>query len=453
MAGMGQVTAASDGSVESTLVMGSLGYESAPLWPDVPGVFFPEPYAVDHPWSEGLPSSPENLDPTKTSPEIPTAISGEWTTDLSTDELAALETEPTYIDLGEDDVFDVEDAEEQRASLKLIERDSDLDELDEADIEEIEFDEPGTARSATVPPVPDDAKALNLESGGAARVNPLARSKPKSASGTLPEARSDGPDQWERLVTEGGSERSWVATAFDDLYVQSLPHDLHRTTEKEVNFVEKSLHLQVGASILDAGCGFGRHAIALAQRGFQVTGIDMSKGLLERAQHDAATRGAAATFLLGDIRQLDLVETFDGFIMLGTTFGYFDDRVNLEVLKRLKASLRPGGRALVEFMNRDRLVNELPRVTWWRQDNRLYLDESEFDFERSRLCTKRTVIFDDGSPFREQYCDLRLYSLHEVHALLSLAGFKVAQISGSHLYPELFFPMNSRQLYVLLEKE
>ena len=459
MVGLGQVTAASNGSVESTLVMDSLGYESVPLWPDVPGVFFPEPYMVDHSWADGAPEPPETDDEAEQSAGV--AISGEWISELSEKELEDLEREPTYIDLGAEDDEKADGGETddpQGPELRLIDPEAEVEEIEESDIEEIEALDAHQKRSKVgAPPVPKDAREVPESeevSATGAKVLPLDRSGPRTASGTLPEARSDQPDGWDLLTkdrtrTEG---KSWVETVFDDLYVQSMPHDLHKLTRTEVTFTVESLKLRDGASILDLGCGFGRHAILMAEHGFEVTGIDLSETLLKRAQRDANRKKANVTFLLGDMRQLDLRAAFDATIVLGSTFGYFDDRTNLEVLKRIRNALRPGGRLMVEFLNRDRVVNELPRVTWWRQDNRLYLDESEFDFERSRLCSKRTVIFDDGSPFREQYYDMRLYSLHEVHALMAMAGYQVAQITGSVHHRDLFFPMNSRQLLVLASK-
>lgn len=472
MVGLGQVASAGDGSVESTLVMESLGYESALVWPNVPGVFFPEPYAVDHPWSEGAPPITETAD--DLIEEVAPAQSGEYESSLSERDLASLEREPTYIDLNIDEdgaIIEIEElGDGHRPEMRMIQADSELDELDEDDIEEIEFIQPDdldgveddpraesrggdeTVKVGEIPPIPADARQGEAASSQAQTL-PLDRETPLRSSGSLPEARSEQPDGWDALATAARrDDRPWPERVFDDLYVQSLPHDLDRQTAREVEFASRALRLKPGAAILDLACGFGRHSVALAERGYTMTGIDLSEGLLRRAQQRASRSGANVTFWLGDMRHMDVRGLFDGVVVLGSSFGYFDDRTNLEVLKRINGALRPGGRVLCEFLNRDRLINELPKVTWWRRDARLYLDESEFDFERSRLTNKRTVIFDDGSPFREQYYNIRLYSLHEVHALIAMAGFRAAQVSGSTIHPELFFPMNSRRLYVLAEK-
>jgi len=67
-------------------------------------------------------------------------------------------------------------------------------------------------------------------------------------------------------------------------------------------------------TILDLGCGTGGHALPLARRGYEVTGVDLSEHMLERARQKAAEAGLAISFHQGDIRSLNLGCTFDAVI-------------------------------------------------------------------------------------------------------------------------------------------
>ncbi len=65
-----------------------------------------------------------------------------------------------------------------------------------------------------------------------------------------------------------------------------------QNTINEVDFLVEELRLKPGATILDVGCGTGRHSVELARRGFAVTGVDLSDGMLAEARkHAAAGRG------------------------------------------------------------------------------------------------------------------------------------------------------------------
>src|SRR4051812_30468973 len=83
-------------------------------------------------------------------------------------------------------------------------------------------------------------------------------------------------------------------------------------SSKEADFIEQILQLKPGASVLDVPCGGGRHAMALASRGYNVTGIDIAQPLLEEARQEATARNLQITFDYGDMRELPWENTFDG---------------------------------------------------------------------------------------------------------------------------------------------
>jgi SAM-dependent methyltransferase len=122
-------------------------------------------------------------------------------------------------------------------------------------------------------------------------------------------------------------------------------------TEQEVTFLWDALELQPGARVLDAGCGPGRHALALARRGCEVTGIDISEDFVELATCAAREQQLPATFVRGDVRDLAYDGEFDavislcqgGFGLLGGP-GVEDPLPHdTDVLRRFARALTPGG--------------------------------------------------------------------------------------------------------------
>src|SRR2546426_9095666 len=97
-------------------------------------------------------------------------------------------------------------------------------------------------------------------------------------------------------------------------------------TQREVDGIVSLLALSQGSSILDLCCGHGRHAIPLAQRGFQVTGQDLSEVFLREAEKEAQAQSVHVQWLHGDMRNIPFENEFDAAINIFTAFGYLEDQ-------------------------------------------------------------------------------------------------------------------------------
>lgn len=115
-------------------------------------------------------------------------------------------------------------------------------------------------------------------------------------------------------------------------------------TEQEVAFLVDTLGIEAGQTVLDVGCGPGRHALALARRGVQVTGVDASPEFIALARAAAAAEGLPAAFAVLDVRDLADQGRFDAAICLCQGgFGLLGGRDDLDVFARIVAAVRPGG--------------------------------------------------------------------------------------------------------------
>jgi SAM-dependent methyltransferase len=119
-------------------------------------------------------------------------------------------------------------------------------------------------------------------------------------------------------------------------------------TNQEIEFVCRSLPLPDFRKILDVCCGMGRHARALSSRGYSVIGIDRDLGAIATA----LKIGGGPEYLSTDIRNYQPEDSvFDAAIVMGQSFGHFDDTANREVLLRLARGVRSGGRLILDLWN------------------------------------------------------------------------------------------------------
>ena len=246
--------------------------------------------------------------------------------------------------------------------------------------------------------------------------------------------------------------RAWFVDLFDEDYLRTLPFLTPQATQAEAEFVVNAMNLAPGAQVLDLGCGYGRHAMELAARGFHVVGLDLSTPLLVRGGEEAHRRGLTINFVRGDMRELDFENQFDGVFCLFSTFGYFDDETNKKTLQNVARALKPSGKVLVEILNRDYVIADLPTRVWWEGDGCVVLEEVELNYFSSRIQVNRSVVFDDGRQL-EQEISVRAYSLHEVGKLMHAAGFRVLEVSGGYQTRGRFFGNQSRHIIVLAERK
>jgi SAM-dependent methyltransferase len=142
----------------------------------------------------------------------------------------------------------------------------------------------------------------------------------------------------------------WFEPVADHLGRAYLRYSFTKGTEQEVGFLVGALGLEPGMRVIDVGCGPGRHAHALARRGLEVVGVDISQRFVDLA---AAGAPAGATFVRGDARSLAFAAEFDAAISLCQgAFGLAGGPgapldADADVLAGIARALRPGGVAAV----------------------------------------------------------------------------------------------------------
>lgn len=215
----------------------------------------------------------------------------------------------------------------------------------------------------------------------------------------------------------------WCSKGFGKDYLRA--YRLSPLTVEQVDGVEKLLGLERGARILDLCCGYGRHAVELARRGYAVVGADLSDVLLRQALSRVPPGDPAVRFVRADMRALPFGETFDAAVNLFTSFGYFDSEAeDVKVLHEVRRCLRPRGRLLLDLLNKEWLMRHFtPRYWEEGEEDHVVLNNLAFDFVSGRLENRRFLIAPDGTR-REMFIAFRVYTLAELVRLLREAGLR-----------------------------
>ncbi|MFO7156109.1 MAG: class I SAM-dependent methyltransferase [Pseudomonadota bacterium] len=253
-----------------------------------------------------------------------------------------------------------------------------------------------------------------------------------------------------RFPLRDGRGRPWWESYFGSDYSLLYPEKDHASGEKEAPRIAAALALAPGARVLDLGCGNGRHVLALARRGFDVTGIDFSTALLEEARAARESEGLSCQFVLADARNLPIetLPPFDAVISIFTSFGLFSEVENEAVARNMAACLKPGGRLLLDLGNRALLESASGQRVWSRRPGGYLLDEFFYDADTHRFHGNR-ILITDGVERRYPF-DHRAYSEPEIRALLRKVGLRVLAVHGS-LDRTPFNPRSPRMV-VLAEK-
>jgi len=188
--------------------------------------------------------------------------------------------------------------------------------------------------------------------------------------------------------------------------------------------------------ILDIATGTGSVALLLAQRGYQVTGVDLSEAMLQQARRKAESLGLNPDFFRRDAAELNLpARSFDAAISLYDSLNYILEPERLQqALAGVAATLTAGGPFIFdlntiysfeqELFTQEKLAPALPVRYRWR---------SRYDRETRIARVDMEFWTDDGNHFQETHYQ-RGHSVEEVTGMLERAGFAVEALNEAYTF-------------------
>ena len=213
-----------------------------------------------------------------------------------------------------------------------------------------------------------------------------------------------------------------------DIQNQSWVED----TKKQVDFLIEKLKLCGNERILDLACGFGRHSLELAKRGFDVTGVDITADYIKYASEQAEKQRLDARFICSDIRDVNFENEFDVVLnMADGAIGYLEnDEENLKIFSIVSKALKCGGKHFMDIMNGSYAENHFPCKMWDAGEKCLTLSNFEWN-SKTKTMIYGQLDFPYGEPLSEPVMEegntIRLYSLDEVENIFSKLGMSVCE--------------------------
>ena len=162
--------------------------------------------------------------------------------------------------------------------------------------------------------------------------------------------------------------------------------------------------------------------------------------------------GAVMWLLEGDMRNIPVREgTCDAVINLFTSFSFFDDADNLQVLRSVASVLKPGGKFLLDYWNPYAAAQlDGTRNWWWITENLLALAEAKYDFTTGRLLDFRTLVDIGRSSVENVTREVRFYTLPELKKMLEEVGLDIIEVYGD--IDEREYDVGSRRLITISTK-
>lgn len=232
----------------------------------------------------------------------------------------------------------------------------------------------------------------------------------------------------------------WYKKAFGNAYLDIYSHRNDEEAVETLHLIESAYQPLLDGSgteslrILDLACGQGRYARLLANLGHEVAGVDLSEELLVNARNMLKKKPLKAGrlwFVRADKRQIPFHGSFDLAINMFTSFGYFlEDEENHRALLSIACALKPGGRFLIDYLNRNHVIENLVEKDVFVQGKLTVTQHRRISPDRLRV-EKNIQI--EGPEGRDSWSEsVRLYSSQEMEEMLSQAGLKVERLIGSY---------------------
>jgi SAM-dependent methyltransferase len=247
-----------------------------------------------------------------------------------------------------------------------------------------------------------------------------------------------------------GAPLEWWRTFFTGWFVECwLKVPTREQNQQEANFIEESLQVAPPAKLLDVPCGGGRHCHALAGRGYDMTGVDISPEFLDAARSAPGGQPGTIAWEHRDMRDLPWPEAFDGAYCFGNSFGYLDDDGHAAFLKAVARALKPGARFVLETSYlMEVLLPSLQERAWYPVGEMIFLADRRYDPSEGRLYVEYTCIRDGARDQRAM--SARIHTCREVFRLLDDAGF--TDVQGYSSLAREPFRLGSKQLLVIATK-
>jgi SAM-dependent methyltransferase len=213
-------------------------------------------------------------------------------------------------------------------------------------------------------------------------------------------------------------------------------------TVKEVDFIIKALDLKGNERILDLACGFGRHSLELAKRGYRVVGVDYTDVYIDDAKQSAVKMGVNLELIQADVLSLTYKNEFDVVLnMADGAIGYFStEEQNLKLFNVIANSLVSGGKHLMGICSGSYYKKHCPWRTWEAGEKSISLADFHWNDKTSRMkYNSHILVFGENLkkinnkfPVANENEGIRLYTIDELKSIFNDRNLEIFAAYGTY---------------------
>jgi len=212
---------------------------------------------------------------------------------------------------------------------------------------------------------------------------------------------------------------------YKDIWKAIIPEQL---TSREVQFMIDYFQLLPGDHVLDMMCGYGRHSLALAEKGIQVTAVDNLPDYIKDVGAKAKERGLPVQALKQNVLNHQPASKYKLIICMGNSLNFFDEADTHTLLVNWRAALMPEGHILINSWSlAETVIPNFAEKSEAVHGGVNIVSQSNFLFYPTRIETHTTMTGEDGVRESKTAIDY-IYSVNEIDALLKKAGLQLEEI-------------------------
>ena len=234
---------------------------------------------------------------------------------------------------------------------------------------------------------------------------------------------------------------------YKDVWRSIIPAEL---TVKEIDFIFQYFKLEPGNKVLDLMCGYGRHAIALAKKGIDVTAIDNLADYINEINGIAEKDHLPLKAIWEDIINFQTTDVFDLVLCMGNSLNFFNAADTVSLLSAVAKNLKEKGQLLINTWSLAEIaIKSFTANSWTAIDSLKFLNNSNYLFHPTRIESESIIIAADGTTEAKTAIDY-IYSVAEMEAMLKGAGFAMKEIYS--IPGRKKFTLGDPRAYIIAEK-
>lgn len=203
-------------------------------------------------------------------------------------------------------------------------------------------------------------------------------------------------------------------------------------------------------SILDLGCGPGRHCLAFAQMGFEVTGVDLSPFLLSKAKENSNQASTNINFIQGNMLDFEVKNKQDLIVNMFNSFGYFDTpEKNQQVINNAFSNLNDLGTLVIDTVGKETLARNIEPVHLSEYSNGDLRIERPLLIDNMQIFSNEWILISGDKAFKRSYQHY-VYTPVELSQMCYQAGFHNVEVYGNLEGGD--YDLESDRLVIVAEK-